>query len=426
MLAYVMSRFPVITETFVLYEILEMERLGVAVEVFPLRRVACRTLHPEAEAMLAKTNFRPFFSLEILLANLRMLVRRPRRYLGALTEALFGTWGNWKFFAAALVFFPKVVRFAELMEARGVKHVHAHFASHPALAALLVHRLSGIGFSFTAHGTDLHASQKMLATKIAAACFTVTVSDYNRAFIAEAVGAELASKVEVVRCGVDLDVFSTGSRPPDAGNEERFEIVCVAALREVKGHEHLVEACALLRARGVDFRCRLIGEGPLEARLRTRIAQRGLQAHVVLEGAKRRAEVVHRLQQADVAVLASVQTRSGSREGVPVALMEAMACGCAVVASRLSGIPELVEDGLTGLLVEPGDPHALSEALERLQRDSIERRAMGAAGRTRVEAEYDLRANTKKLADLLRERSFESLGNATAVGAPAIKGGNRS
>ena len=178
--AYIMSRFPKITETFVFYEILTMDSMGIAVDVYPLLRERQPVAHPEVQAWVRRARFQPFISLPILRAHAHFLRRAPARYGKVLYEVLRQTWGSPNFFVGALGIFPKAVRFAFEMQARGTTHVHAHFATHPAVAALIVHRLTGIPFSFTAHGSDLHVDRRMLDIKVAASAFAVTVSTYNK------------------------------------------------------------------------------------------------------------------------------------------------------------------------------------------------------------------------------------------------------
>ncbi len=396
--AYVMSRFPKITETFVLFEMLALQELGIQVEVFPLLRERETVVHAEAQALVERAHYRPFLSAAVLGAQLHYLLRRPVAYLSTLFQVVARTLPSPNFLAGALAFFPKSVLFAREMEAAGIDHVHAHFANHPALAALIVHRLSGIPFSFTAHGSDLHVDQTALGWKLAQAAFGVTVSDYNREFVRERSGAAAAEKLVVIHCGADASI---PARTREA-ESPTFEILCVAALREVKGHRYLLEACGLLRAAGVDFRCHLVGSGELEGEIRAAIARADLGAHVILHGPLAHAAVLARMHAAHVLVLPSILDREGRREGIPVTLMEAMSCALPVVASRLSGIPELVEDGRSGLLAPPADARALADALLRLQASPALRAELGRGARAKVERDFDLRESARRLAHEIR------------------------
>jgi glycosyltransferase involved in cell wall biosynthesis len=398
--AYIVSRFPKVTETFVLYELLELERLGVAVEVFPLLRQREAVQHAEAAGLVSRAHYEPFLSWEILGAIGHYLWRRPGVFLRTVATVLARTIASPNFFFGALATLPKTTRFARVMEQSGVDHVHSHFANHPALAAFVVHRLTGIPYSFTAHGSDLHVDQTALDLKLGDAAFAVTVSAYNRQFVLDRVGRDLGRKMVVLHCGVDAGLLA----PSEGGGNGEFRILCVAALREVKGHRHLIEACRLLAQRGMPFRCELVGDGPLAGALRKQVRDAGLEGRVVLRGALPRHGVVECMRRASVVVQPSAPDREGRREGIPVALMEAMSVGLPVVTSRLSGIPELVEDGASGLLTEPGDARGIAEALEKLAASPELRARLGRRGRERVLADFDLRRSVGELARMFRQR----------------------
>lgn len=402
-IAYIMSRFPKLTETFVLYEMLALEAGGMNVEVYPLLRERQPVVHSDAEPWVRRAHYRPFLSVGILRTNLHFLLRSPKVYLELIADVMRGTRGSRNFMLGAIGIFPKVVDFARDMEVRGVDHVHAHFATHPALAAFIVHRLTGISWSFTAHGSDLHVDRRMLNAKVAEADFTVTVSEYNRELIIDTCGEWTREKIEVVHCGVDTDLFA-----PDAHRSgvdaAPLRILCVASMEKVKGHRYLVDACALLKARGVTFRCDLVGDGPLLEEVCARIAAQALGDHIHVHGPRARPEVVRMLKDSDVLALASHPTADGRREGIPVALMEAMACGVPVVSSAISGIPELVDSGHSGLLVPSGEPVAIADALESLARDPGLRRKMGAEGRRKVVRDFNLASGAARMRTLFEEQ----------------------
>ena len=392
--AYVMSRFPKLTETFVLDEILALERRGIRVEVFPLWREKAKVIHPEARAVVDRAHFLPTLDLEILADNALALIEEPRRYLGTLLRVLWSNRKSPRFLAGAAAIFPKAVSFARRMRALGVDHVHAHFASHPAAAAFIVGRLIDLPWSFTAHGSDLHREQSMLKEKVAEAAFTVTISDYNRRFILDRVPAAAAAQVKVIHCGVEPDRFKKNDR-----DSEIFEFACVGTLHAVKGQGPLLEACGQLRSQGIAFRCHLVGDGPDRDALTAQTAELGISEHVEFHGALAREEVRAVLARMDAAIAPSVPTRDGRREGIPVVLMEAAASGLPLIGSRLSGIPEIVEDEATGLLVEPGNVSEIAAALERLARDEALRDRLGRAARTCVEESFSLERNIDELVE---------------------------
>ena len=394
-LGYVTSRFPKLTETFVLYEILGLERSGAEVEFYPLLRERASVVHPEARPVVDRAHFLPFISWPILRSQVHFLRRRPRAYLGALGAVLKGTWGSLNFIVGGIGIFPKVAHAARAMDEEGVEHVHCHFSTHPAVAGFVIQRLTGIPYSFTAQGSDLHVDRHMLREKVAEAAFVVAISAYNRDLILHECGERWRDKIVVIHSGIETGFFE----PADTRRHDgRFNVLCVGTLHEVKGQAYLIEACRALFESGVDFTCQLVGEGDDRPALERQIAAAGMEGRINLVGQRTRGEVLELLRAADVLVAPSVPTKQGKREGIPIVLMEALATGIPVVASDISGIPELVEDGRTGLLVPPRDSAALARALLRLQEEQALGQRLGRAGRAKVEREFDAYANAGQLA----------------------------
>jgi glycosyltransferase involved in cell wall biosynthesis len=391
--AYVTSWFPVPTETFVLHEMLELRRQGVEVEVFPLFGAAPGPRHAAAAEMLERTRYHRGLSLEVVGAQLYWLVRRPRAYLRAWRRAIAGHRRSPVALAKAIAVLPRAAFIARQIEARAHHHVHAHWATHPALAALVVKELTGATYSFTVHAHDLYVERAMLDEKIAGAAFVATISHYNRALIRDLYGPEAAGKTFIVRCGVDLARFPLRPEPSNPVPT----VACIAGLRDYKGQRYLVDACVKLRDRGVPFRCVLVGDGPERAAIAARIAEAEIEDRIQLLGAVPQERVQEILASADVVVHPSVTTPAGMMDGIPVALMEAMATGCPVVSTLVSGIPELVEHERTGLLVPPRDAEALASAIGRLLSDPALRRRLAAAGRHAVVSGFSLDENGRRL-----------------------------
>lgn len=399
--AYIMSRFPKISETFILFEMIEQERNGVQIELYPLLHEKQPVSHPEVEKYLQRANFHPFVSLPILKANWHYFSHKPMKYLELFFELLFSAFGSLNFTLGVLVYFPKAVRFAYEMQQKGVSHIHAHFCNHPAVVAMIINRLTSIPFSFTAHGSDLHVEKRMLDKKVKASAFAVTVSYFNKEAMVKACGDWAHDKVHVIRCGIDTEVFVPNTEQETNG---KLKVICIGSFEEVKGHKYLVEACQKLHERGIDFVCDFIGDGPVRKQVSEQIAATGLDNKIIIHGPKPRQEVVRMLKNADIKVLPSVPTAKGKREGVPVVLMEAMAMALPVVSSQLSGIPELVDDGKTGVLVPPRDVIGIANALQSLYEEPELRRKLGQAGREKVMREFNLKTNTVVLLDLIRRR----------------------
>ncbi|MFV1963871.1 MAG: glycosyltransferase [Pirellulaceae bacterium] len=423
-----MSRFPELTQTFVLFEIRAVEQQGISVELYPLLRGGNQTrhtdgaslwrklfelsgtkrakqvMHPEAAALVARAHFAPFLSRAVLAAQWYYLCRNPAAYFAALWTLVRGAWGSTNFLLGGLAIFPKSVYFARGMASQGITHIHAHFANHPTTAAWIIHRLTGIPYSFTAHGSDLHRDRHLLREKVAEASFVVPISQCNREVIEQHCGSSCRSRLNIIHCGVDTDLFHPTHPSRGTSACGTLKILSGGTLHEVKGQKYLIEACHRLKDRGIDFECNFVGDGPDFASLSEQITQLGLDEQVHLLDQRTRLEIVSLMHEADVLVAPSVPSRSGRREGIPVVLMEAMACGVPVVASDLSGIPELIDHEECGLLTPPGDVDKLVDALTRLHVDTELCQQMGRGARAKVLEQF----NQSKNASLLSQRFSES------------------
>lgn len=389
------SRFPKLSETFVLDEMVELEARGFDVLPLALRHETPAVSHPEAPrmALLGRAALRGCGTAG---AQLRWLRRDRSRYLSTWAGALRGNARSPRFLARAVVVVPLAARLAVVAERQGLERIHAHYATHPALAAWVINRLTGLPFTFTAHAHDIQVDRAMLAEKARAADFVVTISEHNRRLLG---GWLPGVRVEVVRCGVDPDRFeAVPLRAP--GPPGRLRLACVGSLEPYKGHAVLLEALARIDPR-LDVVAELAGDGPARAALERAAIGLDVAHRVRFLGPLARPDVDALLARSDAFVLPSVVTPSGKCEGLPVAIMEAMAAGLPVVASAISGVPELVRHEDTGLLVEQRDPDGLAAAIQRLAADPGLRRRLGRRGRRLVLAEHDRVRNVAALARLL-------------------------
>ncbi len=379
---YVLKRFPRFSETFILNELLALQARGVAVDVFSL-------LTPPQEPRHARLS-----ELRAPVTYLIQPVKTPACDVAPVDAALFA--GNDDSAIARL--HAKAMQVAHAAQVAGITHLHAHFASDATTVALLAARLMGGTFSFTAHARDIfhtyvspEADAAKRRAKLCEAAFVVTVSDHNADYL-RALCPAAAGRIHRLYNGIDLALF----RPDDAAVAGR--VIAVGRLVEKKGFAVLVAACAILQARGVAFDCRIVGDGPLHAALRSQIDAAGLDQHVHLTGPMPQEQLAGLLGTAAVATLPCVITADGDRDGLPTVLLEAMAKAVPVVTTTVTGGPEIVAQGQTGLLCAPGDPASLADALQALLADRPRARAMGAAGRLRAERLFDLGPNVAWLA----------------------------
>lgn len=390
-LAYVVEYYA----TFIVEEILELRRLGAHVVVLNAFRAASEE-DPVKEALRRESLYFPPRYRGALAANLRCLLRRPGAYL-SMASLLLREGDPLQVLALAAYH-------AETLRGQHVRHVHGTFGTRTATLAHVTSRLAGIGYSFSTHAYDIFNPNPSLVWKTAAARFMRTISRFNERFILDTYNGVDPTKVRVAYLGVDLTKFPP-ARAREGSNPALKRILSVGDLFPKKGHEYLVRACGVLDNRGVQFDCEIIGEGPMRAPLQQEIDRLGLGARVRLLGRRNASEVRGHLSEAHVFALACADRRDIGEhlDGIPVSLMEAMAAGLPVISTRVSGIPELIEDGASGLLVPEKDEGALAQAIERLFDDESLARSLAAGARRRIEASFDLKANTQALARLFRE-----------------------
>lgn len=394
---YVVSLFPCWSETFIVREIRTLIEDGVDVRILSLKRPSERLVQADAAALLDRVHHPQPFPLAFW-GGLRALLRHPIRIFGAAATIVAETWRE-----------PAVMLKSLVALARGLEHlhwlrqfdpeiIHAHWATYPSTVAWALGRILGRPFGFTCHAHDIFVDRQLLVRKLEGAALAVTISQHNVGWMDANISPLARSKLEVVHCGVDLE---RSHWQPDGRADNR--ILAVGRLDPIKGFDILIQALHLLHEQGVPFHCQVIGDGPLRASLQAQSSELGLQDRLEFVGAQPQEAVRTALNEATVFVLPSQVTSDGNRDGIPVALMEAMAAGCAVVSTTVSGIPELITDGEQGLLVPERDPVALSRALDRLLSDAPLRRHLAGAARQRIENEFDARKEARKLHHLMAE-----------------------
>jgi colanic acid/amylovoran biosynthesis glycosyltransferase len=397
--AYVVSRFPNPSETFIVRE-LEVVSADPDIELELFSLFPPKSTFEHRSAMRWTRDLRRPGVGEALQGAAWWMLRSPVKVLGLLKRVLSATYRSPGIAARSLLTVPIALVHARRVRASPIAHVHAHFATYPALAAWICHRMTGVPFSYTAHAHDLYVDDSLLRLTLPEARFVATISEFNRRLIA---GYGVETPVELVHCGVDPGKYRFLPRRVPA--EGPVSTLCVAGLQEKKGHEVLLEA---LTAPGLDrLRLRLVGDGPLRGELERLANTLGIESRVEFLGSRDETEVRSLLEEADLFVLPSRVARDGQMEGLPVALMEAVASGVPTVATRLSGIPELISDGETGWLAEPGDPRSLRTKLEQALAEGAP--ASLDAGRALVERDFDQAESGRRIAGFI-ERGYGRLG----------------
>ena len=386
--AYVVSLFPSYDETFILREIRALADRGVQISIFSLRRRSQAVVQSDATAFLADTHYAQFLiSREVLAALARAIAHRSRTVLMLVALIVRGCWRRPMAMLKSLAFVPKAIRFAEIIREEGVDRIHAHWATYPATTALLMSRLTGIPWGLTCHAHDIFSDPSLLPEKIEAADFVLTCTADNKRYL-EGLTPVAARKVKVVYHGLDLSRF----RPlPNHARSGSVRVLAVGSLLTCKGFDILITALGLLRRQGLDVETTIAGGGPEERNLRLRRETEGIT--------DRRA--LHRLSHTGRPRSPSTRTRtssfcprsSGQHWGIANVLVEALACGVPVVTTPLPSLPELVEDGVHGLVARHHDPGDIAEKIARLARDPDLRHRLGAAGRRRVEERFDIESN---------------------------------
>jgi glycosyltransferase involved in cell wall biosynthesis len=395
-IAYLTGEYPRATDTFIQREVAGLRALGIDVMTCSIRKTgmehhvgpeqreeALNTFHVLAHA---RSPWR------VVSSHAAALFGSPKKYFSALILAFRTRPPGVKALIYQLFYFIEAVILADHLTRKGVIHLHNHIATASCTVAMLASEVSGIPFSYTIHGPGIFFEPMYwrIDEKTARARFVACISDFCRSQVMNFSNRAHWSKLHIVHCGVEPGRY--GAVPNRAGHRLLF----VGRLAGVKGIPVLFEAMETILPEFPDLHVTLIGDGPERVELENEAKTRGLAGIVEFAGYRSQSEVAEALQETDLLVLPSFA------EGVPVVLMEAMAARVPVVTSRIAGIPELVEDGVSGILVAPGDVEALARGISELLRDPGRRARMGEAGRAKIIADFNLNNEAAWLAELLQ------------------------
>jgi glycosyltransferase involved in cell wall biosynthesis len=393
-ITYLASEYPGISHTFIFREIRFLREFGFKVLTASVRRpeILERMTDEEkrdAEETLYIINSSLFV---ILLSHLALFVGSPKGYLIMLKEALALTHKGPRNMLKGIAYFVEAGILIYWMQKKGSDHVHVHFANPASTVAMIAASYGTISFSMSVHGPDVfyNVVPNLLEEKVKRAVFVRCISYYCQSQLMRLVSHEMWSKFSIVRCGIDPQVYAPRPEPVN----EVPEILCVGRLVPAKGQHILLKACGELKSRGVAFHLTIVGDGEDRDSLEQLTGDLGIRGDVTFTGAVGQDEVHKYYDRADLFVLASFA------EGVPVVLMEAMAKEITSVSTRITGIPELIEDGVDGILVPASDVEGLADRLQELLQKGELRRELGKKGREKVIERYNLNQNVRAMAEL--------------------------
>jgi colanic acid/amylovoran biosynthesis glycosyltransferase len=399
-LGYLCGQYPAVSHTFVLREVSALRRRGLEIDTFSIRRASTEHLLAKVDREAYESTFAilpPRWS-RLLGAHAKLALRAPRAYLSTLAFALGLAPSGWRGRLWQLFYFTEAVMLWSECERRGIRHIHVHHANVAADAALLAAHLGceldgpeQWSWSFTMHGHAelFNVKHFRLAEKVCHARFVICISDFTRSQLMALCELEHWEKLRVVHCGVMVDHFKrTDERLAASGSPS---ILCLGRLVPDKGQSILLQAVALLAKRGQRVELTLAGEGVSRPSLEALASRLGVDSQVKFVGAVGE-EDLHALYAG-----ASIFCLPSFAEGVPGVLMEAMAMRLPVITTPIMGVPELVEDGVTGVLVPPGRTDLLADAIERLLGDPQLCQEMGACAREKVVREFNTERSAEQL-----------------------------
>lgn len=390
-LVYIIGTYPGLTTTFIDREIRAMRANGVQVRVISIRKPHTILAQAQEQMQDITSYLLPVSVRRFIVGHLRFLLQKPGTYVGTLFELLRSRHPNLNARLKTILHFAEGVYAAELIRQEKCDHIHAHFVDRASSVAFVAGRLLHVPYSVTAHANDIYVKPELLDLKFSQARFVATCTGYNRRHIEKEF--HLNGKLHCLYHGLELEEY----QPQFNASAEMPLITAVGQLKEKKGFTYLLESCHILKENGYNFHCKIIGEGPLRSALEQKIQDLSLEDRVTLCGALPHESVIDQMKSSTMFALPCVTGSDGDRDGIPNAILEAMAMKLPVISTSHSGIPEVITDGANGLLVPPADPKALAQAIARLLDEPQLGRQMGERGRQTVNENFDARRNASRL-----------------------------
>lgn len=408
-LGMILKGYPRISETFISNEILLLEKLGFNIHLFSMRRGREKFTHKSVHHIRAQVDYLPETLVaplpRFLYHNIQLAAQKPRAYASALKTA-FIRFRRTRKSATFKHLFQAGYLVHKLLAGSRVTHLHAHFAHSPTSVAMFTSKLSGLPFSFTAHAKDIYTSNpRQLSEKLGLAKFIVTCTQYNKQHLLNLSDGMPVSIYRIYH-GIDTGLFSAEDNIRSAPRAP-FQILTVARIIAKKGLPTVYKALKLLHDRGIAFNHTLIGDGEDRKMILKLIDDLGLSSVTQFLGTRPHDVVLDYYRKADLFVLGCEVAPNGDRDGIPNVCLESMAMGVPVVTTHVSAIPELVENEQTGLLVPPGQPERLADAMLRMLTDDQLRSRVIPAARQRIRLHFDNKVLIRELADVYSQEIEE-------------------
>ncbi len=401
--AYITQEFPSLTETFVYREVLALRTMGLTVMTVANRRSDMSRLPDDIRALEQSTVY--IFPIhikifvKILFNHLLLIVSKPKHYWQAIHILLSENSSDFGIWRRNIMHFMGAGYLARELSNRQINHLHAHFSNNAASLALFMSIFMQVPFSMTVHN-NIFVDRLLLPAKLRFARFIPCISKYSRNMLLASFSdiSDLQSKMMIVRCGINPASFQIEHHISKL--HEPPMILCASQLADRKGIRYLIEGCALLKEQGIAFQCIIAGDGIERRQLESMVDAKMLGDDIQFIGAYRQDELLDLFYKSDVFVLPCIVTDDGDRDGIPVVLMEAMAAGLPVISTRVSGIPELIESGIDGLLVQERDPQALMSAIQSLFEDVDLRKRVVDSAQHKIQTEFNQNVASQCLFDL--------------------------
>ena len=394
-IGFLSNYFPSLTETFIYREAFELKRNGFKLKFFSLRKPDSKKISKEALIFYNNTFYLlPMVLSHFIKSHFKFFFMNPYKYINTCIRMINGTHKNNKDRVRSFLHFAEGVVLANKMIEESIQHVHAHYASQAASVARVIYLLTNITYSISAHAHDIWYDQLLLPEKLNEAIFISCCSDFGRKWLLKQSKNDLSHKIMLIYHGLDVEKFVP---PNNERKRKKNLILSIGRLTEQKGFSDLIEACSILNKENYQFYCIIIGEGELRQKLEEQIVKNNLLFKVKLMGAMYQDKIKKYYDKAWIFVLPCVDTKDGNRDGIPNVILESMAKKLPVITTDNSGQPEIIENGVNGILVSPHSPKMIAEAIKLLSNNNVLREKIKVNAYNKITKDFNNKHTIKPL-----------------------------